>query len=468
MDARYEGEPEGSLRKDGSRKLVVPADVHGPFTSLRRWVFVVLGVIALALPSIRIGGHPAVLLDVEHRRFYLFGTTGNAQDFWLVFFVITGVVFALVVVTALWGRVWCGYACPQTVFLEGFYRRVERWLEGSRDHRLSSHRDPGGLDRLWRKGLKHLLFAAFSIFLAHVALSYFVAIPDLSRMLLQSPANHPEAFAWMAGLSVVAYLNFAWFREQLCLIVCPYGRLQSVLTDDDSVVIGYDALRGEPRGKAARRALTASRAGDCVDCRRCVVVCPTAIDIRAGQQLECIGCAACVDACDEIMVKLGKPKGLIRYDSVSGLSGKKRRVWRSRLALYGILGLVGLAASGLALASRSSIEATLLRAPGDPFTVTDGVVRNVLDLHVVNKTPGESELEVVPRSVAGMTFVLPVRKVTLASLEGAHVPIVVEMPIERVRPGTRVVVEVVSSGSGGDPRRVEIAFVAPVGRGGSR
>ncbi|HEX2679033.1 MAG TPA: 4Fe-4S dicluster domain-containing protein, partial [Polyangiales bacterium] len=273
-----------SLRADGSRNFVHPADVHGRFDVRRKLAFTGLIALLALLPWIQVGGHPAVFLDFVHRSFYLLGATFNAQDTWLVFFLLTGVGFLLIVSTALWGRVWCGYACPQTVFLEGLFRPIERAIEGPRAERMRRNAGPMSFDKLWRKLLKHAIFVLLAFLVAHVIVSYFVSLPALYHMVLHAPAEHPEAFAWAIALTAGLYFNFFWFREQMCLIICPYGRLQSVLSDSDTLVIGYDAHRGEPRGKAHGKIKEAGR-GDCVDCNRCVVVCPTGIDIRNGLQL---------------------------------------------------------------------------------------------------------------------------------------------------------------------------------------
>ncbi|MBK7974014.1 MAG: cytochrome c oxidase accessory protein CcoG [Deltaproteobacteria bacterium] len=456
-------EKQGSLLQDGSRKFVHPADVTGRFTRLRWVVFGALIAIYAALPWITVGGHPAVFLDIQRRRFYLFGETFNAQDAWLVFFLVSGVGFALIAMTALWGRVWCGYACPQTVFLEGFYRRVERWIEGPREQRIRRNAAPLSFDKVWRKVLKHAMFAALSLLVAHIFLSYFTSLDQLFQWVRLSPAEHPEAFGWMAGISILMYLNFAWFREQFCLIVCPYGRLQSVLTDRDSIIIGYDVKRGEPRGKVGKEG-----AGDCVDCRRCVVVCPTAIDIRHGLQLECVGCAACIDACDEIMDKVGRPRGLVRYDSQAGLDGKPRRFWRPRLALYAVLGLVGLVVATFSFASRTQFEANLLRAQGPPFVVDGAVVRNTFNIHLVNKSPQRATLVLRAEGGDGFEYLIPVPSVPLASLASINVPVIVTAPLGKVGEQARVKLTASMEGVEGEQRELVAPFLAPRHAGGER
>lgn len=449
-------ELEGSIGEDGTRRFVHPADVRGRFTRLRWIMFAALVALWILLPSVQVGGHPAVFLDVPARRFFLFGETFNAQDVWLVFFLVSGAGFALIALTTVLGRVWCGYACPQTVFLEGAYRRIERWIEGPRERRVARDRGPWTADKVVRKTAKQVAFAVLSVLVAHIILGYFTSLGGLWVMMRRAPAEHPEAFAWMTGIAILTHANFAWFREQICLIVCPYGRLQSVLTDDDSIVIGYDARRGEPRGKA-----TAKGRGDCVDCKRCLVVCPTAIDIRRGLQLECVGCAACIDACDEIMDRLHRPRGLIRYDSLRGLSGERRRFLRPRLWLYVLLGAAGLVAAGFAFSGRASFEANLLRARSAPFTVESGAVRNTFDLHLVNKSPDAADFTIRPRTGGGQVLILAFRQVRLASLESTHVPVVVDVPVARFTAGLEVRLEITMTSGETERRFVHMPLLGP-------
>ncbi|HTU61805.1 MAG TPA: cytochrome c oxidase accessory protein CcoG [Polyangiales bacterium] len=439
------------LRADGKREIIVPADVSGRLTLRRNLIFALLLVIYSALPWIEINGHPAVFLDLSRRAFYLFGMSFNAQDTWLSFFLVSGVGFSLIVMTTLWGRVWCGYACPQTVFLEGVYRRLERWIEGSKQ--LRSAREKHGITRavVLRKTLKHGAFALVSLAVAHVFLSYFVSIPALLSMMQHAPTEHPEAFAWVLVVAGALHFNYVWFREQLCIVICPYGRLQSVLTDADTLVIGYDEQRGEPRGKANK-----AGAGDCVDCGRCVAVCPTGIDIRNGLQLECIGCSACVDACDEIMTRLERPTGLIRYDSQNGLTGQIKRVLRPRLYLYMALGLLGLTVASIALAGREPFEANLLRAVGAPFTLeADGRVRNALELHLVNKAAEPRRFVIAAPANDGLAYTIALPELELGPMAERRVPLVVT----GVRGKPRKIALTVQSAD--VTRRIEAPFAAP-------
>jgi cytochrome c oxidase accessory protein FixG len=369
-----------TINADGSRNFLHPADVKGRWQVRKNAVWTLLLLIYVAIPWITIEGRPAVHLDIPGRNAFLFGHTFTNQDFYLMFFLVSGLGFGLFVVTSLWGRIWCGYACPQTVFMEGVFRRVERWIEGPRDARIRRNLGPATFAKIWRKGLKHAVFLVLAWLNAHVFLSYFIPARELLGAVAGPPGAHWAAFLWGTIWTGVLYFDYAWFREQTCLIICPYGRAQSAMVDRDTVVIGYDEERGEPRSKKA------AEGGDCIDCFRCVAVCPTGIDIRNGLQMECIGCANCVDACDEIMERIGRPRGLVRYDSQRGFEGAPRAgLLRPRVLLYAFLGLVGMAVFGFSAAGRSAFEVRLLRSTGLPYVLEEDSIRNVYTLRVQNK-----------------------------------------------------------------------------------
>jgi cytochrome c oxidase accessory protein FixG len=448
-----------SLPRDGRRHAIQPADVKGRFARARSMVFLALIVFWAALPWVKIGGHPAVFLDVDTREFFLFGTSFNAQDTWLLFFLLTGVGFGLVYATALAGRVWCGWACPQTVFLEGVYRRIERAVEGPREKRMRRNAGPWNLDKATRKVVSHTLYVVASLLVAHVFLSYFVSIPKTFAMVCQSPSAHPEAFAWIVAMTGLFYGNFAWFREQLCVVLCPYGRLQSALLDEHSLVVGYDTRRGEPRAKKSARGT--GGAGDCVDCKRCVVVCPTGIDIRSGTQMECLACTACIDACDEVMDKLGRPRGLVRYDSQGGLTGKPLRIMRPRIALYTVLLVVGAVVALLATRRRRDFEVGLLRLTGEPYTMEAGEVRNALSLHIVNKRSETASFIIEVEPSPGMTAIVPMRTVTLHPLSDTRVPVFLSLPRDAYHGDLPVQVDVQRTGDARDAAVVTGTFMGP-------
>jgi len=410
-----------TINRDGSRFFLHPADVSGRFTLLRRVSAFLLIAVYVLLPWIPIKGYPAVFLDVAHRRFHLFGLTFAAEDLWVMFFFITGLGFSLYVVTALFGRTWCGWACPQTVFLEHVYRRIERWIEGDHVKRQKLDQRDWDAEKSTKRVIKHVLFIGVSLVIAHIFLSYFVSIPQLYQWMTQSPLEHWHSFLFVIIAATVIYFNFSWFREQLCLVICPYGRLQSALIDDDSVVIGYDEKRGEPRGPAKKEGF-----GDCINCNRCVQVCPTGIDIRQGLQIECIGCANCIDACDAIMDKLGRDRGLVRYDSMNGLEGKPKRIIRPRLFLYAFLMLLGVTAMTLATTRLSSANISVVRMAGSPYFITDDALRNQYMVRITNKQD-DAQTYTISATAEGQTIKLDgvSEPVTVESMEEAVQPIVV-------------------------------------------
>lgn len=375
-----------TIGRDGSRVFLHPADVRGKWATLRLLTgWLLIGLYA-ALPWIPVNGHPALFLDVVERRFHVFGLTLVPQDLWVMFFGISGLGFLLFFVTSLLGRVWCGWACPYTVFLDRVFRRIERWIEGDAVARRKLDASPWTTGKILRRGGKHTLYALASALIAHVFLSYFVSIPRLYSQMREGPLAHLTAFGIVASLSLTLWFCFGWFREQFCIMMCPYGRLQSALTDDDTLMVGYDESRGEPRGRKGVKPVAGPKEGDCIDCFRCVNVCPTGIDIRNGLQMECIGCTACIDACNSVMAKLNRPPGLIRYDSLNGLAGKPRRWVRPRVFAYTALGLIGLAAFAIAgWRQARPYTADFARMRGPAFYSDASAVRNHYQLRFFNK-----------------------------------------------------------------------------------
>lgn len=350
------------LDEDGWRKRIIPAAVHGRFRKWRSIVYSLLLFIFLASPWITINGSQLILLDIPNRRFEIFGALFLAHDSPLLFFIFAIVILSIMLATALWGRVWCGWACPQTVFIDTVYRRIETLIEGSYLQQRALHKSPMNFEKLSKYSLKWFLFFILSSLFAHSFSAYFVGSKKLVHMMNGSPADNWTYFVMITFMTALLLFNFGWFREQFCIIMCPYGKFQSVLLDSYSLNVAYRGDRGEPRKAPGD---DPKKRGDCVSCNRCIEVCPTGIDIRNGVQLECIGCTACIDACDEIMTKVNKPVGLISYDSLK--TSKNRHYFRPRILLYIALLFLFTFAFSYTLSNRQSFTAMLLRATDAPF-----------------------------------------------------------------------------------------------------
>ncbi|MEO7037520.1 MAG: cytochrome c oxidase accessory protein CcoG [Polyangiaceae bacterium] len=366
-----------TLNADGSRNRLRPRLYPGRLHSRRRWVGWALITLFAGLPFVRVGGAPALLLDVVQRKFQLFGRTFLATDGVLLMLLMLTIFATVFWVTALVGRAWCGWGCPQTVYMEFLFRPIERLFEGRREDQIRI--DAGGVSL--RRAAKNVAFLVLAFVIGNVFLSYFVGVHALRSWVTEAPTRHWGGFLVMAITTGLVFFDFAYFREQMCTIICPYARLQSVLLDRQSLVIGYDEKRGEPRSKGKPR----PGHGDCIDCLACVVACPTGIDIRHGLQLDCIACGQCVDACDTIMGKISKPAGLIRYASQDSLeTGRPSALLRPRVAVY--FALLVLLITVLAFAGRKpQAEVTLLRGIGAPYGESGGSVSNQIRIKVQNR-----------------------------------------------------------------------------------
>jgi len=365
------------------RRWIYPREIKGKWTRIRRVLFyAVLLPMLFVLPWIKIGGQQAVIFDVPARRVALFGQLFFPQDTFFLFLILVLLALALFLFTSLWGRIWCGFACPQTVFIEGLFRPIELWLEGTARVRKKRDKGPRNFDYWWRKVVKHAVFLLVAQAISLTFVAYFHGSERLVRDVLGFEVGNP-AFWFTNILTAVFYYDFAIFREQFCMFVCPYARFQGVLMDDNSMVVGYDVGRGESRGKLKKKT---PDSGDCIDCKACVAVCPTGIDIRNGNQLECISCSRCIDACDNIMVQIGKPKGLIRFDAESRLRrGRERLVMRPRPLIYASLMAVLTVVFLVALVQRPLFDMVVLRQRNLTITLPDGRPANPLEVKVMNK-----------------------------------------------------------------------------------
>lgn len=417
-----------TVDKEGKRKWVYPEIVIGFWVKRRAVVAYVLMAFYLLMPWITIGGKQGVRFDIPHRHFTFFSFEFWATDGFLLFLVFGMLTFSLFLFTSLLGRVWCGWACPETVFLEFLYRPIERLTLGKATKRKRLESNPWTTEKIIRKFAQHTLSAVAAWVIASSALAYFIGREPLLQMMSDWPQNNPTPFALTLGMMGLMAFQFGWFREQFCTVLCPYARFQSVLMDSQSIIVGYDIVRGEPRGKVREKKQGSE--GDCVDCGLCVRVCPTGIDIRNGLQLECVACTACVDACDSIMEKVGSAPGLIRYDTEDRLLGKdkKRSILRTRPFVYFaiLLAFAGTFVVSLSLRQNAEFQIVRGRVASTPYSVLpDGRISNQLQLILLNKadSPQSFSLRVEPADSA--TLVLPQNPVTVAGRTHKTLPLFV-------------------------------------------
>ncbi|WP_343584549.1 cytochrome c oxidase accessory protein CcoG [Herbaspirillum sp.] len=422
------------IRMYQAREEIYPREIKGRFASLR-WLCVFLTqLVFYGLPWVNWNGRQAVLFDLAARKFYLFGLVLWPQDFiWLAALLII-CAFGLFLFTAVAGRVWCGYACPQTVYTE-IFMWIERRIEGSRSARMRLDRQPWSLDKLWRKSAKHAAWGAVALWTGISFVGYFspmrALLPELAAF-----AFGPWEIFWILFYGFATYGNAGWMREQVCKYMCPYARFQSAMFDRDSLIVTYDARRGEPRMRQsnAAKAAKASSAGDCIDCTMCVQVCPTGIDIRQGLQYMCIGCAACVDACDSVMDKIGRPRGLIRYSTENAVerggpaAAIRRRLLRPRILAYSA---ILAAVAGLFCASlwvRMPLKLDVIRDRGSMGReVEDGIIENVYRLQVINTDERGHRYRIAASGIAGLT-VAPSDVIDMAATQTLSVPVRVRAP----------------------------------------
>ncbi|WP_420150615.1 cytochrome c oxidase accessory protein CcoG [Spirosoma sp.] len=466
------------------RQWLYPKVVKGRYYRWRTVVAWVLLAMLFAGPFLTIDGQPLFLFNVLERKFNFFGVTFWPQDFYLVAIGALVLIIFIVLFTVIYGRVFCGWICPQTIFLEMVFRRIEIWIEGDSNARKRLDAAPWTTEKILKKTAKHTLFFLISFAISNTFLAYIIGKDALLEIMTDNPANHLGGLAAILVFTGLFYGVFAYVREVVCTAICPYGRLQSVLLDKQSVVVTYDDVRGEPRGKIERgakgvglrdkdvseiinavsplsSALTPLSKGDCIDCKLCVQVCPTGIDIRNGIHMECVNCTLCIDACDDVMDKISRPRGLIRYDSLEGI--QTRRPWRltPRMIGYSLVLLLLMGVWAFLLVNRSDLDTTILRAPGQLYQrETGGMVSNLYLVELVNKTHQDKPVTFrVSYSGATLRMVQPITRVPADELtKGMFFILLPEKSIQQS--STKLTVEVISDGAVLD--EVKTTFLGPV------
>ncbi len=386
-----------TVDEQGNRKWVYPKKPKGKFHNRRAVVAVILLALMFIGPFLKWNGDPMFLFNVLERKFIIFGVTFWPQDFHLFFLAMITFFVFIVLFTVVFGRVWCGWACPQTIFMEMVFRKIEYWIEGDFQQQMKLNNAPWSAEKLRKKSLKLTIFFLISFLIGNLVMSYMVGVDEVKLLMIHSPFENMGTFVGVMIFSVIFFFVFTWFREQACIVVCPYGRLQGVLLGKDSLTVAYDYVRGEPRAPIRKSKTDAEEApkGDCIDCKLCVHVCPTGIDIRNGTQLECVNCTACIDACDEVMEKVHRPTGLIRIDSLSKIAEGVKFKINARIIAYSVvlLGLVVLLTG--AFLTREPIEATIIRTPGLLYQKTpDGYISNLYNIQLINKTITNYPIEI--------------------------------------------------------------------------
>jgi len=374
----------GTVTQKGERIWVFSKKPAGKFYNARTLLSMVLLVLLYGIPFVKINGNPLILLNILERKIILFGVPFGTHDFHLFVIAMILAIISIFLFTVVYGRIFCGWICPQTIFMEMVYRRIEYLIEGDSNKQRALRKTNWNIEKIFKKSLKHGIFYAIAFFTANTFLAYIIGIDELFKIIQEPISEHTGDLIALFIFSSVFYYVFAFFREQVCIMVCPYGRLQGVMLDQDSVVISYDHIRGEPRGVSKKED---SGLGDCVDCNACVHVCPTGIDIRNGTQLECVNCTACIDACDAIMDKVDKPRGLIRYASINEIEKGVRSLLTPRSIGYSVVIVILFVVLGFMMSARGDFELSILRTPGMMYQKYDSLhVSNLYDLVLTNKT----------------------------------------------------------------------------------
>lgn len=417
----------GTVDAQGKRIWAFPKKPKGDLHRKRVIVTIVLLVFFFSAPFIKINGAPFLQINIFERKFFILGQLFLPQDT-LVFAIAMVTFFVFIILfTVIYGRIWCGWLCPQTIFMEMVFRKIEYWIDGDRRQQMKLRSMPWNAEKIRKRTLKYFIFALISILIAHLVMSLIVGVPKTIELVTQSPLNNPTGFMALVGFTFLFFFVFTYLREQVCIAICPYGRLQGVLVGRNTMNVIYDYVRGEPRGRLKRGAVQEEQ-GDCVDCTLCVQVCPTNIDIRNGIQMECVNCTACIDACDDVMDKIGKPRGLIRFGSIESIEENKPFKFSGRALGYTAVLLVLIIAEVFLLAGRSPVEVSVLRVPGQLYQERpDGRLSNLFNAQILNKTQEDMTLTLKLDGKGEVSMVGQQQSITVPAGEKSSIVFFIEM-----------------------------------------
>ena len=448
----------------GKRIWIYPKKPSGGFHNLRIVVSILLLAILFGLPFIKVDGDPFMLIDVFERKFIILGIHLWPQDFHIVALSMISLVVFVVLFTVVFGRVWCGWACPQTIFMEMVFRKVEYWIEGDATKQRKLDKAPWNGEKIVKKSSKHIIFVLISLIISHTFLSYIIGIEKLQEIVSQPPTENLAGFIALMVFTGIFYLVFSVLREQICIAVCPYGRLQGVFLGNNSIAIMYDWLRGEPKGRLKKGKVQEGK-GDCIDCKLCVHACPTGIDIRNGTQLECVNCTACIDACDQVMDKINKPRGLIKYASYNSVQEGKKRILTTRVIGYSIVLTLLVTVVATMLFTRKDVEATILKVPGQLYQEQpDERISNLYNIQFINKTNREMPLEMKVNGYIDATIKrVGEELITLEAGSRLDAVFFIEMSRKDIKQmKTEIEVELIAEGESIDV--ISTNFIGPVSR----
>lgn len=450
-----------TVDQQGKRRWLYPLIRIEQWYKYRSVVAYLLLAFLFAAPYIKINGHQFLLFNIIERKFILFGQVFWPQDFFiLVLLMLTGLV-GIVLFTSAFGRIFCGWICPQTIFLEMVFRRIEVWIEGEPAARKKLDNSPWTQDKIIKKTSKHLLYVLISFFIANTFLAYVISTDELWKIMTEPVSQHLTGFVSIWLFTAAFYYVFAHFRELVCIVACPYGRLQGVLLDKNSLVVAYHYLRGEPRGRLKKNDTNEEPLGDCVDCNLCVAVCPTGIDIREGTQLECVNCTACIDACNQVMDKVNRPRNLIGYYSEEMIKNNEKPKLTLRMKAYGVIIFVMIAVSTFFILTKKDIDVSVLRAAGTMYQEQpNGYVSNLYTAELVNKSAKAVKITFVPQNENyKIQWVQPIEN--LQAEATARVTFFLLIPEKEItKSKTSVIVHVMQDGAVID--KIETNFLGPV------